>query len=111
MTREGMPEHMRANPRGGDPSRRGAGLEIAGKRLARQVAACAVGGKQPRPVRRRGMRIFEKREIGRDSFARRAGKRHQPLPPSLAPDMDKGSFVRAAPKGSAMSSETRKPVA
>ena len=36
MAREGMPQHMRTYPRGGDPRGSGAGLELAGKCLARE---------------------------------------------------------------------------
>ena len=36
MAREGMAEHMRADPRGANPRDGGAGLEVAGESLARE---------------------------------------------------------------------------
>ena len=36
MAREGMGEHMRADPRGANPRDGGAGLEVAGESLARE---------------------------------------------------------------------------
>ena len=39
MAGEGVAQHMRADPRRGDPGLRGYGLEIAGKNLPAQMAA------------------------------------------------------------------------
>jgi hypothetical protein len=65
MAREGMAEHMRAHARGADSRGGGAGLEIAGKSLAREVPSRAIGRKQPM-ASRPGIRFLLKCAVGRN---------------------------------------------
>src|SRR3982074_2676818 len=79
MACEGMTKNVRADAGARNASRGGAGLEIAGKRLARKMAARAVGGKKPRAGRETRMGFFKHRTVGRNSAPHRAGQWHDPL--------------------------------
>src|ERR1700730_12106563 len=79
MACEGMTKNMRTDARGGNASRGGAGLEIAGESLAGKMAARAVGGKKPRSSRETRMGFFKHRTVGSNRAPRRAGQWHDPL--------------------------------
>src|ERR1700746_1151289 len=59
MTRESMPQHMRADAGGTYPRRRAGSLEIAREGLAGNVAAAAVRGKEPRARGLAGMGLIK----------------------------------------------------